>query len=122
MKQLFEIECTEGRLDAALIWGLLSAQLRQGIVTVHEVGGSEPIIVNQCDPEDFITIELNCFPPLTGPGSLTCDRAGAVTAEDCKNCLGTGGCRYGKTDEEFQDMIKARNALRAWQDEIRDGL
>ena len=31
-----------------------------------------------------------------GPGSLTCDRAGPVTIEDCKTCHGTGTCSYGK--------------------------
>ena len=36
-----------------------------------------------------------------GPGSMTCDRAGPVTLEDCKDCWGTGHCRYGKTEEEW---------------------
>lgn len=37
------------------------------------------------------------LPPIEGPGSITCDRAGAVTLDDCKNCYGTGSCAYGKS-------------------------
>lgn len=39
--------------------------------------------------------------PIEGPGSITCDRAGPVTLEDCKTCFGTGGCTYGKTKAEI---------------------
>ena len=42
-----------------------------------------------------------------GPGSMTCDRAGPVTIEDCKSCWGTGGCRYGKTEEEWYLLVKS---------------
>jgi len=42
-----------------------------------------------------------CQKKLVGPGSITCDRAGPVTEEGCKHCIGTGGCRHGKTEEEF---------------------
>jgi len=41
---------------------------------------------------------------LSGPGSSTCDRVGILTEEDCKTCVGTGSCRYGKTEEEFQKL------------------
>ncbi len=41
-----------------------------------------------------------------GPGSITCDRAGPVTIEDCKTCWGTGSCRYGKTEEEWDLLVK----------------
>lgn len=51
-------------------------------------------------PGGFYTEQLT-----SGPGSLTCDRAGPVTLEDCKSCLGTGGCRCGKTDEEFKKLV-----------------
>ena len=44
---------------------------------------------------------------LSGPGSLTCDRAGPVTAETCKTCLGTGSCMYGKTAEEIAALLKS---------------
>jgi len=42
-----------------------------------------------------------------GPGSMTCDRAGPVTIEDCKTCWGTGSCRYGKTEEEWNLLVKS---------------
>lgn len=41
-----------------------------------------------------------------GPGSMTCDRAGPVTIQDCKTCWGTGSCRYGKTEEEYNLLKK----------------
>ena len=51
----------------------------------------QPILV-------FAPIACFMFEPckLHGPGSLTCDRVGAVTIEDCKICHGTGTCSYGK--------------------------
>ncbi len=41
-------------------------------------------------------IQFDWNMPLIGPGSITCDRAGPVTIEDCRTCFGTGGCTYGK--------------------------
>ncbi len=46
--------------------------------------------------------------PISGPGSMTCDRAGPVTIEDCKTCWGTGGCTYGKTEQEYQELLDAK--------------
>ena len=42
-----------------------------------------------------------------GPGSVTCDRAGPVTIEDCKTCVGTGGCMYGKTEDEYNLLVES---------------
>lgn len=35
----------------------------------------------------------------SGPGSLTCDRAGDVNTETCQTCHGTETCTYGKNPE-----------------------
>ena len=42
------------------------------------------------------------------PGSMFCDRTGPVTIEDCKTCWGTGGCRYGKTEEEWNALVASK--------------
>jgi len=46
----------------------------------------------------------------SGPGSMFCDRAGPVTIEDCKTCWGTGGCRHGKTEEEWTALVEKMGA------------
>ncbi len=46
--------------------------------------------------------------PQGGPGSTTCDKAGATSIADCKDCWGTGGCRHGKTDAEWEALCKKR--------------
>ena len=47
---------------------------------------------------------LDMETPLFGPMSLTCDRIGPVSEEDCKTCIGTGSCTYGKelTEREIE--------------------
>lgn len=45
---------------------------------------------NDTQPNNKTDIKIH------GPGSLTCDRAGPVSEEDCKTCYGTGTCMYGK--------------------------
>jgi len=46
-------------------------------------------------------------PAWMGPGSLTCDVVGPPW--DCRKCWGTGGCRYGKTEEEWDALCEARH-------------
>ena len=41
-------------------------------------------------------VKMKDFIILEGPGSITCDRTGAKSIEDCKECWGTGSCTYGK--------------------------
>jgi hypothetical protein len=57
------------------------------------------------DSLDEILVKVHS---MSGPGTMTCDRAGPVTIEDCKTCWGTGGCRYGKTEEEWDLLVKDR--------------
>ena len=46
---------------------------------------------------ELLDIENNIV-KWVGPGSLTCDKAGASGIEDCKDCYGTGSCNYGKEE------------------------
>ncbi len=36
---------------------------------------------------------------------MTCDRVGPVTEADCKTCWGTGGCKYNKSEDEWNALI-----------------
>ena len=71
-----------------------------GRVTVHYPNGT--IVGYEYEPEWKLL--YNFGKELSGPGALTCDCVGTLTEEDCKTCVGTGSCRYGKTEEEFQKL------------------
>lgn len=75
---------------------------------------STELCIRHRSPEFRESCNKNCpdkvIGPISGPGSLTCDRAGPVTIEDCKTCWGTGGCRYGKTEQEFKELKESFDA------------